>query len=83
MWVFYWWFQSLVNAGIFCLGMFHLRRTQVFLIARLCHLSGHDAGHSTLYESNKINNTLGFILHSVIRHGSVSYIRSSLVYFCP
>ncbi|KAF9537044.1 hypothetical protein CPC08DRAFT_731456 [Agrocybe pediades] len=45
MWMFYWWFQGLVGAGIFCLG--------------------HDAGHTSLYKSKKINNTVGFILHSV------------------
>ncbi|KAH9476003.1 Delta(12) fatty acid desaturase [Psilocybe cubensis] len=46
MWGFYWWFQGLVFAGIFCLG--------------------HDAGHTSLFESNKINNTVGFLLHSYL-----------------
>jgi len=26
---------------------------------------GHDAGHTSLYENNKVNNTVGFLLHSV------------------
>ena len=26
---------------------------------------GHDAGHTSLYENNKVNNAVGFFLHSV------------------
>lgn len=46
LWCLYWIFQSLVGAGIFCLG--------------------HDAGHSSLFESNMINNTIGFLCHSYL-----------------
>jgi len=46
MWVFYWWFQGLVGAGIFCLG--------------------HDAGHTSLFDNNKVNNTIGYLLHSYL-----------------
>lgn len=46
LWMFYWWFQGLVGAGIFCLG--------------------HDAGHTSLYSDNKINNAVGFVLHTYL-----------------
>ncbi|KAL1718948.1 fatty acid desaturase-domain-containing protein [Schizophyllum commune] len=46
LWLFYWWFQGLTWAGIFCLG--------------------HDAGHGTLFNSSKVNNAVGFVLHSFL-----------------
>ncbi|TEB29826.1 hypothetical protein FA13DRAFT_1734161 [Coprinellus micaceus] len=45
-WSTYWVFQSLVGAGIFCIG--------------------HDAGHSSLFESKTVNNLVGFICHSYL-----------------
>ncbi|KAF8884402.1 fatty acid desaturase-domain-containing protein [Gymnopilus junonius] len=46
MWIVYWWFQSLVGAGMFCLG--------------------HDAGHGSLYENKRLNDIVGFLLHSYL-----------------
>ena len=28
-------------------------------------LAAHDAGHYSLFEDNRVNNTVGFILHTV------------------
>ncbi|PPQ66928.1 hypothetical protein CVT26_010017 [Gymnopilus dilepis] len=44
MWTLYWWFQSLVGAGMFCLG--------------------HDAGHGSLFENRRLNDVIGFLMHT-------------------
>lgn len=45
-WCAYWVVQSLVGAGIFCIG--------------------HDAGHSSLFESKLSNNIVGFLCHTYL-----------------
>ncbi|KAK0198431.1 fatty acid desaturase-domain-containing protein [Armillaria mellea] len=54
LWLGYWWVQGLVWAGIFCLG------------SRADGVKGHDAGHGTLYRSTKMNNLVGFVLHTAL-----------------
>ena len=62
LWCTYYWIQGMVWAGIFCLGM-----TVLFGLSwrQLLIMTGHDAGHGTLFEDNRINNVVGFILHTV------------------
>ncbi|KAF9041637.1 fatty acid desaturase-domain-containing protein [Panaeolus papilionaceus] len=50
MWLLYWWFQGLESS--------------TWMLTRSC--TGHDAGHTSLFNSNIINDTIGFILHSYL-----------------
>lgn len=65
LWCLYWIFQSLVGAGIFCLGACFMTDVVPRRALTRAYTAGHDAGHSSLFESNMINNTIGFLCHSV------------------
>lgn len=64
LWLTYWWFQGLVWAGMFVLGEFGSCDTSHISCTHLA-LSGHDAGHGTLFDSNKMNDAVGFAFHTV------------------
>ncbi|CCM07159.1 uncharacterized protein FIBRA_09497 [Fibroporia radiculosa] len=64
LWVVYWWWQGLVFASFFFLGH------EVQLYASVCTCgfayAFNKLGHQGLYESQYVNDTLGFLFHSFI-----------------
>jgi len=61
LWSIYWFLQGLVFAGIFCLG----GHAVIWMLSYTDLVSGHDAGHGSLYEHKYTNNLVGFLLHTV------------------
>jgi len=72
LWVIYWFLQGLVFAGIFCLG----EHAVIWMLSYTRTVSGHDAGHGSLYEHRYTNNLVGFLLHTVyFNHMSLDGIK--------
>ena len=67
MWIVYWLLQGLVNGGIFCLGMISLLALLWGLSIVITCISGHDAGHTSLFESKVMNHIVGLSLHTVMQ----------------
>lgn len=61
LWVIYWFLQGLVFAGIFCLG----EHAVIWMLSYTGQVSGHDAGHGSLYKHKCTNNLVGILLHTV------------------
>ncbi|KAG6846574.1 hypothetical protein H0H93_013124, partial [Arthromyces matolae] len=60
LWATYYWVQGLVWAGLFVLGKIYCQSTSIaseFII-------GHEAGHGTLFNDDRVNNAVGFAVHT-------------------
>ena len=87
LWLFCWWFQGVVGAGIFCLGKSGNKKSgridvvvRSFPISNFVPFLGHDAGHISL-SNNLVNNAVGFVLHSVTTYFGFGFSNNNTLIF--